>query len=45
MDSKKYITEREPIFVSFLEGIICKNHSNLFLLAVIVEAIYHLKKW
>ena len=41
IDSKKYITEREPIFVSFLEGIIPKNHCNPFLLAVV--AIYHLK--
>ena len=37
------MTEREPILVSFLGGIISKNHCNPFLLAVIVEAIYHLK--
>ena len=39
IDSKKYITEREPILVSFLEGIISKNHCNPILLAVVGEAI------
>ena len=28
IDSKKYITEREPILISFLEGITSKNHCN-----------------
>ena len=31
------------MLVSFLEGIISKNHCHSFLLAVIVEAIYHFK--
>ena len=43
IDSKKYITEREPILVSFLEGITSKNHCNPILLAVVGEAIYHFK--
>ena len=43
IDSKKYITERAPILVSFLEGITSKNHCNPILLAVVGEAIYHLK--
>ena len=29
--------------MSFLEGIISKNHCHPFLLTMIVEAIYHLK--
>ena len=43
INSKKYTTEREPILNSFLEGIISKNHCHPFLLAVIIEAIYHLE--
>ena len=35
--------EREPILISFLKGIVSKSHCSPFLLAVIVEAIYHLK--
>ena len=42
-DSKVYLAEREPILISFLKGIVSKSHCNPFLLAVIVEAIYHLK--
>ena len=42
-DSKVYLAEREPILISFLKGIVSKSHCNRFLLAVIVEAIYHLK--
>ena len=43
IDSKIYLAEREPILISFLKGIVSKNHCNPFLLSVIVEAIYHLK--
>ena len=42
-DSKVYLAEREPILISFLKGIVSKSHCNRFLLAVIVEAISHLK--
>ena len=43
IDSKVYLAEKEPILISFLKGIVLKNHYNPFLLAVIVEAIYHVK--
>ena len=41
--SKVYLAEREPILILVLEGIVSKSHCNAFLLAVIVETIYHLK--
>ena len=40
---KVYLAEREPILISFLNGIVSKSHCNPLLLVVIVEAIYHLK--
>ena len=42
-NSKVNLAEREPILILFLKGIVSKSHCNPFLLAVIVEAIYHLK--
>ena len=43
IDLNVYLADREPILISFLKGIVSKSHCNPFLLAVIVEAIYHLK--
>ena len=43
IDLNVYLADRKPILISFLKGIVSKSHCNPFLLAVIVEAIYHLK--